>query len=99
MAAIRTTKCSTIKNIIAHFISFPAPKYLATGTLIRAASHTEAEHQKLYTAACTDAGERLRAKYLADNRRIDDVIRLLQQISDEKRKANESITLPDFPLP
>ena len=52
-----------------------------------AASHTEAEHQKLYTAACTDAGECLRAKCLADNRRINDVIRLLQQISDEKRKG------------
>ena len=82
------SKCSTIKNIIAHFIKLSGAEILGNrDTESRAASHTEAEHQKLYTAACTDAGECLRAKCLADNRRINDVIRLLQQISDEKRKG------------
>ena len=45
-------------------------------------SHTEAEDEKLDAGAGSDARECLCAEYLADDRGVDDVVSLLQEVAD-----------------
>ena len=53
----------------------------------KAGTASEAEDQKLDTGAGTDAGKCLGSEALADNGSINDVIGLLEQVSDQKRKS------------
>ena len=69
----------TVKYIISHRIHLVCPKvlgnrYTESGT----ASHTESQNQKLYTAACSHTCQRFRPKNLSYDRRIYNIIRLLQ---------------------
>lgn len=69
----------TVKYIISHRIHLFCPKvlgnrYTESGT----ASHTESKNQKLYTAACSHTCQCFRPKNLSYDRRIYNIIRLLQ---------------------
>ena len=51
------------------------------------ASHTKAEDHELDTGAGPDAGQCLCTKILADNGGINDIVGLLQEVADQKRKG------------
>ena len=78
----------TIEDIIPHFFQIICSEILGHRySKARTAPHTETKHQKLHTAAGSHTGQRLCSKDLPYNSRINDVIGLLQQISNEKRQC------------
>ena len=77
-----------MKHVGAHFFQISGAKIFGNGNPeAHAASHAEAQHEKLHAAAGSHTGQVITAQHLPHNGRIDNIIRLLQQVSRQQRQC------------
>ena len=82
MTAITAVDCSVEDKIFHAFVVAGAEIFCDRNAEAGTTSHTEAEDEELDAGAGSDARECLCAEYLADDRGVDDVVSLLQEVAD-----------------